>query len=196
MTDGVGGASVVGGIVLAAGGGTRFGGTKQLAPLRGRPLLSYAVEAMLGAPAIARVVVVLGHDAERIMREVEFHDAAVVICDEWADGQSASLRAGIAAVGDVDAAVVTLGDQPRITPQVIAAVLDAHDDRHDAVRATYGGAPGHPVLLGRRLLARAGDLSGDAGFRDLLASERVRRFEAGHLCDPIDIDTQEELARL
>jgi CTP:molybdopterin cytidylyltransferase MocA len=190
---------VVGGIVLAAGGGTRFGATKQLAPLRGRPLLSYAVEAMLAVPAVSPVVVVLGHDAQRIMREVDFGEASVVVCDGWASGQSASLRAGIEALGDVDVAVVTLGDQPRITPQVIAGVLDAHDaddGRHDAVRATYGGAPGHPVVLGRRLLARAGELRGDTGFRDLLAAERVRRFEAGHLCDPVDIDTQEELERL
>jgi molybdenum cofactor cytidylyltransferase len=190
------GAPVVGGIVLAAGGGSRFGGTKQLAELRGRPLLSYAVEAILSVPAVWPVVVVLGHEAQAILREVEFHDATVVVCNSWQGGQSASLRTGIEALGDVDAAVVTLGDQPRITPQVIAATLDYDEDYHDAVRATYGGAPGHPVLIGRRLLARAGELSGDVGFRDLLAGQRVRRFEAGHLCDPVDIDTREELARL
>ena len=187
---------VIGGVVLAAGGGSRFGGTKQLAELRGRPLLSYAVESMLAVPAIWPVVVVLGHDAHAILRGVEFGDATVVVCDAWQEGQSASLRAGIEALGDVDAAVVTLGDQPRITPQVIAATLDFDADCHDAVRATYGGAPGHPVLLTRRLLARAGELRGDVGFRDLLSGQRVRRFEAGHLCDPVDVDTQEELARL
>jgi CTP:molybdopterin cytidylyltransferase MocA len=187
---------VVGGIVLAAGGATRFGATKQLADLRGRPLLSYAIESILSVPAVWPVVVVLGHDAQAVMRGVEFHDANVVMCDAWQEGQSASLRAGIEALGDVDAAVVTLGDQPRITPQVIAAALDYDEDYHDAVRATYGGAPGHPVLLTRRLLARAGELRGDVGFRDLLTGRRVRRFEAGHLCDPVDIDTREELARL
>ena len=192
-----GGAPAVGGIVLAAGGGTRFGATKQLAPLRGRPLLSYAVESILSVPSIWPVVVVLGHDAEEIARRVELGDARVVVCENWQEGQSASLRAGIGALGDVDAALVTLGDQPRITPQVIAAVLDSFDEGyHDAVRATYGGAPGHPVLLGRRMLARAGELAGDAGFRDLLAGGRVRRFEAGHLCDPVDVDTREELERL
>ena len=189
-------APVVGGIVLAAGGGTRFGGTKQLADLRGRPLLSYAVEAMLAVPAVWPVVVVLGHDAQAIVGSVELHDANVVVCDEWQEGQSASLRAGIEALGDVDAAVITLGDQPRITPQVIAAALDYDEDHHDVVRTTYGGAPGHPVLLTRRLLARAGELRGDVGFRDLLTGQRVRRVEAGHLCDPVDIDTREELARL
>ena len=187
---------VVGGLILAAGGGSRFGGTKQLAELRGRPLLSYAVESMLAVPAIWPVVVVLGHEAQAILAGVEFHDANVVVCDGWQEGQSASLRAGVEALGDVDAAVITLGDQPFITPQVIAGALDFDEDHHDAVRVTYGGAPGHPVVLTRRLLRRAGELRGDVGFRDLLTGQRVRRFEAGHLCDPTDIDTREELARL
>jgi molybdenum cofactor cytidylyltransferase len=187
---------VVGGLILAAGGGSRFGGTKQLAELRGRPLLSYAVESMLAVPAIWPVVVVLGHEAQAILAGVEFHDANVVVCDGWQEGQSASLRAGVETLGDVDAAVITLGDQPFITPQVIAGALDFDEDYHDAVRVTYGGAPGHPVVLTRRLLRRAGELRGDVGFRDLLTGQRVRRFEAGHLCDPTDIDTREELARL
>ncbi|MGH2946271.1 MAG: nucleotidyltransferase family protein [Solirubrobacteraceae bacterium] len=185
----------IGGLVLAAGEGRRFGGTKQLAELRGRPLLEYAVESMLAVPAIWPVVVVLGHDAERIRPAVAFGDARTVVCEDWSEGQSASLRCGVAALGPVDGAVVTLGDQPFITPQVIAAMLDHHDGRHDAVRATYGGDPGHPVLLSRRLLDRVDELEGDEGFRGLLEGRRVRRFEAGHLCDPTDIDTREELAR-
>jgi molybdenum cofactor cytidylyltransferase len=186
---------VVGGIVLAAGAGRRFGGTKQLAPLHGRPLLEHAVEHLLSVPAVWPVVVVLGHAAADIQAEVDVGDADVVVCADWESGQAASLRCGIAALGRVDAAVVVLGDQPYITPQVIAAVLDHAGDGHDAVRATYDGAPGHPVLLGRALLERAGELEGDAGFRDLLAQARVQTFEAGHLCDPTDIDTREELTR-
>jgi molybdenum cofactor cytidylyltransferase len=186
----------IGGVILAAGEGRRFGGTKQLADLRGRPLLEYAVEAMLSVPAVWPVVVVLGHDADAIRRRVDLGDAEAVVCENWREGQAASLRCGIAALGAVDAAVVTLGDQPYITPQVIAAVLDSYDDRrHDAVRATYGGDPGHPVLITRRVLDRTDELAGDVGFRRLLEGRRVRRFEAGHLCDPTDIDTREELAR-
>ena len=190
------GVPVIGGIVLAAGAGSRFGETKQLARVHGKPLLRHAVEAMLSVPSVWPVCVVLGHAADAIRAQVDLRDVRVVECPDWADGQAASLRAGIAALGPVDAAVITLGDQPLITPQVIAGVLDFDEDYHDAVRTTYGGEPGHPVLLTRRLLARADELRGDAGFRFLLEGQRVRRFEAGHLADPIDIDTREDLARL
>jgi len=150
---------------------------------------------MLAVPAIWPVVVVLGHDASEIRSRAALGDAETVVCEGWREGQAASVRCGIAALGPVDAAVIVLGDQPFITPQVIAGVLDFDPDWHDAVRATYGGEPGHPVLLSRRLLDRAGELEGDVGFRPLLDGARVRRFEAGHLCDPTDIDTREELAR-
>ena len=63
------------------------------------------------------------------------------------------------------------------------------------MRAAYGGRTGHPVLLGRALLDRAGELRGDVGFRDLLAQADVRDVEVGGLADPSDIDTREELAR-
>ena len=186
----------IGGIILAAGEGRRFGGAKQLAPLNGRPLIEHALEAMLAVPAIDPVVIVLGAHAERIQAEADLRGAEVVVCEAWADGQSASLKAGAAALGEVEAAVITLADQPFITPQVIAGVLDQRG-RHLAVRATYDGRPGHPVLLERRLLDHVRELSGDTGARDLLIGEghRVRRFEAAHLCDPTDIDTREELAR-
>jgi CTP:molybdopterin cytidylyltransferase MocA len=52
------------------------------------------------------------------------------------------------------------------------------------------------VLLGRELLARVGELRGDVGFRDLLGGADTREVEVGELADPVDIDTQEELARL
>ena len=180
-----------GGLILAAGEGRRFGATKQLADLRGRPLLEYALEAMA---AVSPRVVVLGHAAEEIAAGVDLHGAAVVVCDEWASGQSASLRCGLAALGGCDEVVVVLGDMPGVTAPAVAAVVGAGGDE-DAVRATYDGEPGHPVLLRRALLDRAGELRGDTGFRDLLEGAAVREVEIGGLADPADIDTREELAR-
>lgn len=182
------------GLILAAGAGRRFGSTKQLAELRGRPLLAHALEAMLGA-GLERVIVVLGHDADAIRARVDFGAAEVVIAEDWADGQAASLRRGLAAAGEADAVVITLGDQPFITPQVIRAALDQLDG-YDAVRALYGDLPGHPVVLGRAVLDAAGGLRGDQGARELLADFRVHQWQAGHLASAVDVDTPEELQAL
>jgi molybdenum cofactor cytidylyltransferase len=181
----------IGGLILAAGEGRRFGGTKQLADLRGRPLLEHVLAAMTD---ISPRVVVLGHAADEIRAGVDLHGASVVVCEDWADGQAASLRAGLAALAGADAVVVVLGDQPGITAQAVRAIVTAEGDE-DAVRAVYDGTPGHPVLLRRALLRRAGELRGDTGFRDLLESATVREVEVGGLADPADIDTREELAR-
>ncbi len=89
--------------------------------------------------------------------------------------------------------MITLGDQPFITPQVITGALDQLGD-HDAVRAIYDGAPGHPVVLARRVMDAVGELEGDVGARELLARFRVRDWEAGHLASAADIDTREELS--
>src|SRR4051812_27290622 len=182
------------GLILAAGAGRRFGSTKQLAELRGRPLLAHALQAMLAA-GLERVIVVLGHDAEAIRARVDFGAAEVVIAEDWADGQAASLRRGLAAAGEADAVVITLGDQPFITPQVIGAALDQLDG-YDAVRARYGDLPGHPVVLGRAVLGAAGGLRGDQGARELLADFRVHQWQAGHLASAVDVDTPEELRAL
>jgi CTP:molybdopterin cytidylyltransferase MocA len=181
----------IGGLVLAAGEGSRFGGTKQLAPLAGRPLLEHALASVA---ALTPRVVVLGHAAAEILAAVDLQGAEPVVCEGWREGQAASLRCGVAALGDVDGAVVVLGDQPRITREAVAALVAAAPAV--ALRAAYRGRPGHPILLGRALLDRVGELRGDVGFRDLLDGVRVREVEVGGLADPTDIDTQEELARL
>jgi molybdenum cofactor cytidylyltransferase len=190
---------LIAGVVLAAGGASRFGSPKQLAQLDGRPLLQHAVDAVLAVPAVDPAVVVLGAEAERVREAVSMGGARAVVCADWAQGMAASLRCGIEAVGDADWVVVTLGDQPRVTSQVIAAVVDVADSAPasvTAVRATYDGVPGHPVALSRAMLPGVAKLRGDVGARELLDGASVRTFEAGRLCDPVDVDTPEELEGL
>jgi molybdenum cofactor cytidylyltransferase len=190
---------LIGGVVLAAGGASRFGSPKQLAELDGVPLLQHAVDAMLAVPAIDPVVVVLGAEAQRVREAVDFGEAQIAVCGDWAEGMAASLRCGVEAVGACDWVILTLGDQPRVTPQVIAAVMDHADAAPSgtaAVRATYDGVPGHPVALGRAILPHVAALSGDVGARELLGQATVRTFEAARLCDPTDVDTPEELEAL
>jgi CTP:molybdopterin cytidylyltransferase MocA len=171
------------GLVLAAGEGRRFGGPKQLARVDGRPLVEHALAAVA---ALDRVVVVLGAHAGEIRAGADLGGTELVVCEDWAEGMAASLRAGIAAVPDAEEVVVVLADQPFITPAAVDRVRAAPGD---AARATYGGAPGHPVVLRRGLLSRAGELRGDAGFRGVAMTE----VECGDLADPRDIDTQADL---
>jgi CTP:molybdopterin cytidylyltransferase MocA len=191
---------LIAGLILAAGGASRFGSPKQLAELDGVPLLQHAVNAMVDVFAITRTIVVLGARADDIREAVDFRGAETVVCEAWADGMAASLRCGVEALGDdVDWAIVTLGDQPRITPQVISWVTDeaaAAGDWVAAVRTTYDGEPGHPVALSRWLMDEVRSLRGDVGARELLAAHPVLTVEAGRDCRPGDVDTPEDLEEL
>jgi nicotine blue oxidoreductase len=184
----------IGGLVLAAGAGRRFGSIKQLATFDGRPLLEHALRAMSAATQIERTVVVLGAHADAVLAQVERHGALAVICADWEEGQAASLRTGVAALADRVAAIaVTLGDQPAIDPRAIDRVACARDGTSVAIRASYGGRPGHPVLLERSLFERVGALRGDQGARSLLSGAAVRIVACDGLGSDLDIDTVEQL---
>ena len=185
-------------VVLAAGGASRFGSAKQLAELDGVPLLEHAIRAVEAVPAIERIVVVLGARADEIRAGVDFGSAEVVVCEDWATGQAASLRCGIAAVADADVVILTLGDMPRITPQVIARFADlaAEHGPQTRARGVFDGAPGHPVALGSAYFADIAALQGDVGAREVLKRIGAHPIECGHLCSGVDIDTPEALEDL
>ncbi len=179
---------MIAGLVLAAGDGSRFGAdSKLLADLRGRPLLEYAVDAQCAVPELERVVVVLGAHAEQIRARVRFGRAEPVICEDWARGQSASLRHGVGELRGAERVIVTLGDQPLITPAVIARFIGAAD----GARAVYRGVPGHPVVLGPAQMAAVEGLEGDRGARELLRGGEL--IECAELSSGSDVDTWEDL---
>jgi CTP:molybdopterin cytidylyltransferase MocA len=163
-------------IVLAAGASTRFGSPKQAV------LLEPVVERVRGSAEIRDVVVVLGAYAVET-------SARSVHCSEWERGPGASLRCGLEALGgDVEAAVVVLGDGPELDPQAINRVVAAwRDSPGDRFAATYGGVRLHPLLLGR-------------GAWHEIPDEGLRALPATHVpCDdlspPGDVDFADDLER-
>jgi CTP:molybdopterin cytidylyltransferase MocA len=184
----------VAGLVLAAGGGTRFGASpKQLADFHGRPLLEWAVRAQCDVAELSRVVVVLGSHADSVRAAVAWGRAETVVCDEWASGQAWSLRRGVASLsegGDVSKVIVTLGDAPLVTPEVIRMFVG----QAPRARAVYGGRPGHPVVLGLKEIAALTSLDGDQGARGFLKGGP--EVEVGHLCSGRDVDTPEDLEEI
>ena len=176
------------GLILAAGGGTRFGAApKQLADLHGRPLLQWAVDAQCAVAELDPIVVVLGAHAAEVQAGVAFGRARTIICDRWAEGQSASLRRGLAELIGADRIVITLGDAPLVSTEVVRLLAGTPPP----ARAVYHGRPGHPVVLGAEQRDALATATGDHGARELLRDATT--VEAGHLCSGADVDTPDDL---
>ena len=183
-------------VVLAAGASTRFGGRKQLAALGGRPLLEHAV-AVAAASGSDSTVVVLGAYAEEIEAGIELGGAGVVRCGDWKRGRAASLRAGLAALpADVEAALITLGDEPYVSPAAADRLLAGRRAGIAALRATYAGSPGHPVLVERELFGRLSEPGSDRSPARVLEEAGVVPVPCDDLGLSADVDTPAELAEL
>ncbi|GGC84848.1 nucleotidyltransferase family protein [Chelatococcus reniformis] len=200
----------IAGIVLAAGRSTRMGSNKLLATYRDRPLVVHAIAAALASP-LQSVVVVTGHQAATVAAAIaaamaggDLPDAAdrlrVVHNPRFADGLAASLQAGLAALGgDVDGAMVMLGDMPLVTPALVARLLAAHAAHPEAaaIAPLIEGRRGNPVLMMRPLFPALATLVGDEGARRLLAGRAdVVDVEIADPGAALDIDTPDALRDL
>ncbi len=180
------------GVLLAAGAGSRMGMPKALVhDDDGRSWLATGVRT-LRRGGCERVTVVLGAEAEEAVRLLEGLGVDVVIASDWADGMSASLRAGLRALpADAGAAVVLLVDLPDVTADVVRRVVAAGAEPTALRRASFEGRPGHPVLLGRDhwdgVLAES---AGDEGARSYLATRVVDLVECGDLATGHDVDSR------
>jgi molybdenum cofactor cytidylyltransferase len=188
---------VISALVLAAGEGTRFGGTKQLEILRGKPLVQYAVDAA-SRGGVDEIVVVLGHDAPRVRDAVNVPEGArFVVNERYADGQSTSLAAGLRALDpDTDAAIVLLADQPGIRARHVRWVVTAFEtDPAEILRIRFRDGPG-PAILARSIWDEAMALTGDVGARALIEAEpdRVRWLDVDEDAPP-DVDRRADLDR-
>jgi molybdenum cofactor cytidylyltransferase len=189
---------VIAAVVLAAGRATRMGEPKVLLSLGDRTLLAHVLAAA-GASECEAVLVVAGSQAGEVRREAEAFGATVVVNPRYAEGMATSLAAGVAALPpDCEAAVVLLGDQPRIGPAAINRLIAAYRSTgKPIVLSRYGGVAGPPALIARPLFADAAALTGDTGARGLAARRPDQVAEVTLAPDEAwDVDTPEDLARL
>jgi CTP:molybdopterin cytidylyltransferase MocA len=177
-------------VVLAAGGGRRYGMPKALVEYEGSLLVERAVRT---ARAVCDpVLVVLGAQAVDVWRQADLDDATVLANKDWETGMASSLRTGLEGLrgwpGRVDAALVLLVDMPGMTPAALFR-LASHAAPDALAAATYDGVRGHPVLLGREHWAGVIETAaGDEGARRYLAGREVTDVDCTGLADPIDLD--------
>ena len=157
-------------IVLAAGESRRWGAdNKLLSSVDGMPMVVRTVQAALAATA-RPVIVVTGHDAANVKRSLSGFGVTCVHADDFADGMSASLRRGVAALPkNCEGALICLGDMPWVSFETLDRLVAAFRTAPSAaVVPVYKGRRGNPVLLGPTLFPEIARLSGDRGARDLL----------------------------
>jgi molybdenum cofactor cytidylyltransferase len=193
------GAREVAAIVLAAGRSTRMGGANKLvAEIGGKPLVRIAAEEALASRA-KPVIVVTGHERERVEAALAGLPVRLVHNPDFADGLATSVRTGIAAVpAPADGAVICLGDMPQVDAALIDRLIEGFDPEQGAlgVVPTINGKRGNPVLWSRRFFADLMTIEGDIGARRLLGrySEVVIEVPVAGKAAFIDVDTQEALA--
>jgi molybdenum cofactor cytidylyltransferase len=186
------------GLVLAAGRSTRMGGpNKLLEEINGKPLVRIAAEQLLASHATP-VIVVTGHQRERVQRALLGLPVTFTHNADFAEGLSTSLKAGIRAVpADADGAIVTLGDMPQVTPKLIDRLIAAFDPERGAlvVIPTMDGKRGNPVLWARRFFPDLLAVEGDVGARHLISgyAEAVVEVPVEDAAALTDVDTPEAL---
>jgi molybdenum cofactor cytidylyltransferase len=188
---------MIAGIVLAAGYARRMGRQKLLLPLEGKPVVRWSVEGVL--PHVGDVVVVTGADDDDVRDALAGLAVRFAVNPRPHEGQGSSIAVGVRALRPwTTAALVALGDQPRVPAEVVPALLAAQARTGRAIAApVYRGTQGTPVLFAAPVFAELAALGGDAGARAVVAArpERVARVAVDHPM-PLDVDTPEDYARL
>lgn len=188
-------------ILLAAGKSTRMKSLKQLLEWERKSLLEYQID-KLSALEVKEVVVILGHESEKLRKNVKNIKANVTFleCQNYEDGLSASLKCGLSyASRSYRSVLIMLLDLPLIQFHTIDAVLKKgsllmkHERETFSVQPTYMNKKGHPVFIGNFFLVDWGSLQGDMGAKPLLKqmnkSADLSTNDTGIF---FDIDTDED----
>ena len=188
----------IAGVVLAAGRSSRMGGpNKLLAEIGGKPLVRIVTDAVLASRA-RPVVVVTGHQRDKVEAALAGLPVKFVHNPLFADGLGTSLKAGIAALpADADGAIVCLGDMPQVDAGLIDRLIGAFDPDHGAlvVVPTIDGKRGNPVVWSRRFFPDLMTVEGDVGARYLIGryTEAVAEVPLTGTAALTDVDTPEAL---
>ncbi|MGQ9718044.1 MAG: HAD-IIA family hydrolase [Anaerolineae bacterium] len=189
----------VAGVILAAGGSTRFGRPKQLLNWNGIPLVAHVANVALEAE-LSPVVVVLGHAAEEVQAALAGRPVRIATNWRWEEGLSTSVQTGLSALPPhTDAAIFLPCDQPLITPALLRRLIARFQETGaPIVCPVYQGRHASPTLFARPLFPELARVTGDQGGRALIL-RHPDAVETVDVDDPdllADVDTPEAYARM
>jgi molybdenum cofactor cytidylyltransferase len=184
-------------IVLAAGESKRMGMTKQLLDVGGKPLLQHILD-RIHQTEVDEVILVLGHEAERIQEKIPTPGAKVVLNPDYRQGMITSIRQGLQALDPrSEAFFIVLGDQPGIEPRVYNLLIQEFRNRFprkSIFLPIHKGRRGHPALFSVKYRREAFRIEGDMGFRKVLEMYPQEVFLVELESESIvnDLDTPED----
>jgi molybdenum cofactor cytidylyltransferase len=185
----------VAGIVLAAGSSSRFGSPKQLLPWRGTTLLNSVVNTAIET-GLAPIVVVLGANADLIEPGLP-QDCVVVKNEAWSEGQSSSIRTGLAQLSDeLDGVLILLGDQPQVNPNFCDSIVQRGLQTVKITTPYVNGRRANPVFFPKHTLKRLREVTGDQGGRAIFSEFQVEFLPWLDDWIGMDIDTPEDYEKL
>jgi molybdenum cofactor cytidylyltransferase len=189
----------IGLIVLAAGGAMRMGTPKQMLPYRGRSLLRHAAESA-AASDLRPVIVVLGAHAARLEPELAGLPVEVALNPDWEKGLGSSIRAGMQALRDtpdVEGVVLTLCDQPLVSPDILGKFVAAYQSTgKPLIAAEYQGTLGVPALFDRQFFSHLEQLADGTGARCDIGAAAGALYSVPFPAGAFDIDTPQDYERL
>jgi len=188
--------AVIAGVVLAAGTSSRMGRNKLLLPLGHQSVVRRAVSTALAA-GLESVLVVLGHESDRVQQALVGLRYTPVLNPHHAQGLHTALRTGIAAVpAEAQAAVVLLADMPRVTAAMVRTLVEGYrSGTFPLVVSSYEGVEAPPMLYDRSLFPELLALEGDGCGKRVVKRHRAESLQvpwpASALADldvPADVD--------
>jgi molybdenum cofactor cytidylyltransferase len=194
----------VGIIILAAGASTRYGQPKQLLPFQGRSLIRHAVASALETDCRS-ITVVTGANAESAEAELIGLPILIARNEDWEQGMGASIRCGLQAMLDAEAAgtlptdavILMLCDQPFVTPAFLDDLIYAHlANGKDIVASKYNGTVGVPVLFSRKMYPELLATPSHAGAKKLIQQFPEKTYTISFEKGSIDVDTPEDYKSL
>ncbi len=170
-----------------------MGRPKALLDWGGVLLVNYQV-AQLREAGCDEVIVVLGHKADEISREMKTTECRTMLNPRFQHGRAGSLRIGAKAVNrETDAIVITDVDAPR-PAAFLRALIEGHQPQSAVTRPVHDGLRGHPIVVAGRLreelMAATDDSEGLHGVLRAHATESGE-VDAGELLD-LGFNTPEE----
>ncbi len=161
-------------VILAAGGSSRFGSPKQLALWGDKTFIEHSVNVALASLA-QPVIVVLGAEIEQSQKLLSHHHPlSIIVNDDWAKGQSTSMKVGLTALPpNVGGVLFLLVDMPGITPGLINALIKRHQQTlAPLIWPEFEGKRGNPLLFDRSLFDELQQIRGDTGGRPVLLAHQ------------------------